>query len=168
MYSTGKHIQSLGMEMMEDSMRKRIYIYILLCIWLYIYIYIWLGHYATMLYSRNWCNTVNQLYFFKKTWLQTTFEMHFGWWETYFQSSCWPFIGHLPFLSGSFEDNVFMLDVLKFHLDVSLFRFYSFYPALNVLSLSENFFPSSSGNSQPLSLDNSFTISLILYFWDLY
>lgn len=45
-----------------------------------------------------------------------------------------------------------MLDVLKFPLNVYLFRFYSFYPALNVLFLSDDFFFSSgSGNSQPLS-----------------
>lgn len=33
-----------------------------------------------------------------------------------------------------------MLDVLKFPLDVYLFRFYSFYSALNVLFLSDDFF----------------------------
>ena len=37
--------------MMEDNMRKRIYIYI--------FIYIWLGHYAVW---ENWHNTVKQLY----------------------------------------------------------------------------------------------------------
>jgi len=44
-----------------------------------------------------------------------------------------------------------MLDVLKFPLDVYLFRFHSFYPALNVLFLLDDFSSSSSGNSQPLS-----------------
>lgn len=63
----------------------------------------------------------------------------------------WAFYGHLPFLFDSSEDGLLMLDVLKFPLDVYLFRFHSFYPALNVLFLLDDFSSSSSGNSQPLS-----------------
>ena len=47
LYSTGNYIQILGQTMMEDNMRK-----------IYIHMYDW----VTMLYSRNWHNTVNQLY----------------------------------------------------------------------------------------------------------
>ena len=43
----------------------------------------------------------------------------------------WAFYGHLPFLFDSSADSLLMLDVLKFPLDVYLFRFYSFYQTLN-------------------------------------
>jgi len=46
---------SCDRHMMEDSMRKRMYIHVCICI------YDW----VTVLYSRNWHNTVNQLHFNK-------------------------------------------------------------------------------------------------------
>ena len=72
LYSTGNSIQSLEITMMEDNKRKSVcvcvcvlYIYNIYMLYIY-YIYIKLGH---LPYSRNWHNTVNQLYFNKK---QTT------------------------------------------------------------------------------------------------
>ena len=48
LYGIGNSIQSLVIDMIEDNMRKRIYIYI--------YMHDW----VTLLYSRNWHNDVNQ------------------------------------------------------------------------------------------------------------
>ena len=45
----------LGENMLGDSMRKRIYMCVCVCLCVY--------GWVTMLYSRNWHNTVNQLYF---------------------------------------------------------------------------------------------------------
>ena len=45
----------LGQNMMEDNMRKRTYVY--KSTYAYIYIYDW----VTVLHSRNWQNTANQL-----------------------------------------------------------------------------------------------------------
>ena len=58
-YSTGNYIQSPGWTMMENNIKKNIYIY----------------KWITLLYSRNWHNTVNQLYLntnFKKRNLSNT------------------------------------------------------------------------------------------------
>ena len=49
LYSTGNYILSLGLNMVEDNMRKRV------CV----FIYDW----VTSLYSRNWHNIVNQIDF---------------------------------------------------------------------------------------------------------
>ena len=49
-YSTRNYIQSLEMQMMEDNMRKIMYIF----------------SQVILLYSINWHNIVNQLYFNKK------------------------------------------------------------------------------------------------------
>ena len=54
--STGNFIHSFGIEHDGRSYEKKnVYIYI------YIYIYIYMYDWVTMLYSRNWHNTVNQL-----------------------------------------------------------------------------------------------------------
>ena len=55
LYSAGNYIQSLGETVMDDSMKKGMYTHI------YTYTHNW----VILLYSRNWHNTVNQLYFNK-------------------------------------------------------------------------------------------------------
>ena len=47
LYSTGNHVQSLGEDMMEDSMRKR------MCVCIYIHTHICMYDWVTMLCSRN-------------------------------------------------------------------------------------------------------------------
>ena len=51
LYSTGNYIPSLGLNIVEDNMRKGV------CV--FVYIYDW----VTSLYSRNWHNIVNQIDF---------------------------------------------------------------------------------------------------------
>ena len=53
--STGNYIQSLEM---DGKYYKKRNVYIYMCVYVYMY-YDW----VTLLYSRNWHNIVNQLYF---------------------------------------------------------------------------------------------------------
>ena len=48
-YSTGNYIQALGIDQMEDNIRKG------MCVYIYICMYDW----VTLLYRRNWHNIVN-------------------------------------------------------------------------------------------------------------
>ena len=49
--------------MMEDNMKKRMCVCVCVCVCIYMY------NWVTLLYSRNWYNTVSQLYFNKKNYL---------------------------------------------------------------------------------------------------
>ena len=46
-------------DIMEDSMKKRLYICTYVCIHTHTHTYIWLGHYAV---QQNWHNSGNRLY----------------------------------------------------------------------------------------------------------
>ena len=49
----------LGQAMLENNIKERVYMFV------YKYIYVFLLYSVTLLYSRNWHNIVNQLYFKK-------------------------------------------------------------------------------------------------------
>ena len=51
--------------MMGDNVGKGMCVCVCVCVYIYIYIYIYMYDLATMLYSRNWHNTLNQAYFNK-------------------------------------------------------------------------------------------------------
>ena len=62
LYSKGNDIQSLGI---EHDRRQYEQNNVSVCVYIYIYIYIYIYDWVAMLFSKNWHNTVNQIYFNK-------------------------------------------------------------------------------------------------------
>ena len=61
LYITGDHIQSCGIEHDGREYEKRIYIYMYVCVCVYVYTHIYICMTGSLLYGRNWHNTINQL-----------------------------------------------------------------------------------------------------------